>query len=175
MSILTTIKGRSSDVNGFAGNATGSGDNYDPALGMEALKLNRSQNPSVPSRSSVVGGYVPPHLRKAASAAAQNDNRSVSSASNIYEGAQSSAATETDGGWEQVDNRRKPYNAWGPNGEHQVRYSSNSSAARTPASLSTPPAIASTSASTANSGLGSGNWAKPVSQHRLIVVIGGQN
>lgn len=159
------MKGRTSFVQppSFA-NATGPESFADKLSRMQAENLRGPLSTKSPPSMQ---GYVPPHLRAKAPPAG---NGSVSSISNPFEDARTSitpSAADTepeDDGWNTVVPQRKPFHAWGPQGQHQMRTTSGPSSAvntppissaNTPALTPAPPSAPVVSRT--------GGWAKPVS------------
>lgn len=142
----------------------GPNDPFDPlSAQLAATKLGGAHALSASSGPNLTN-YVPPHLRGMRDLS-KDENKSVSSASNLFEDARSAAATSDLGsGWQSVDAKRRQnqgFTAYGPNGEQQYRMSRvSSSAERTPLTSGPLTPLATTSLAPVER---SGGWARPVS------------
>lgn len=122
--------------------------------------------------------FIPPHLR--ANSGGPAVNASVSSASNIYEDAETSATPsvapteDEDDGWNTVAPQRRQFHAYDPQGQHHLRVTSGpSSAVNTRLSSANTPTPTPPPASAPSSGR-AGNWARPVSlawDHNILWLI----
>lgn len=132
--------------------------------GPQSFASTPSFNQSRAYRAPVVlSQYTPPHLMlpKKVTASAQDD-KSTSSASNTYNTSQSVATSTSEGGWKELDTKRRvqAFNAWDSNGQMQRRVMSVAGSSTSGVPTSSASIVSTLQSRSMNP---TGSWAGPVS------------